>query len=153
MKEKGFIIFEDGMLLPFGIYTCPDEVSYLDTPTHEEDFIREVVPSIVFKFFDHTYNKDESFYQNAINLSLEGIFMIINNQKEKNGPSEILVYAPQNPTEEQLNTLKDEERILNIDVQEVCEYQSCEIDDYLNYDNLTSYIKTKSEKRPNIKFS
>ena len=60
MKEKGIVIFEDGNVLAFGTYVCPDEDGYFESSTHETDFKNEVVSSTEFKLSDHYYIDEDS---------------------------------------------------------------------------------------------
>lgn len=147
LPENGDIIFEDGTILPFGNYVCPDEDGYFTAPTHTKYFMQEIVPSFEFRKSDHFYIDDDILYLNSIRFSLEGLLLIFNNQKGKNKESEILVYAPMNPTEEQLNTLTTQEKILRTEVQKVYTFLSYDVDDYLEYESLEEYLKEKENKK------
>lgn len=147
MKEKGRIIFENGHVLPFGTYVCPDEDGYFDSPTHEMDFVKEVIPSTEFKLSDHYYVDETSLYQNAIRLSKEGLIFIFNKKKGVDSPTEILAYVPDSPTEEQINSLKNEHEILDTELQKVCCFNSFCSNDYNQYESLENYIDLNKKKR------
>ena len=141
MKEKGIVIFEDGNVLPFGTYVCPDEEGYFYSPTHEADFQKEVVSSIEFKLSDHYYIDEDSLYKNALRLSLEGLAFIFNNKAGVNKPTEILAYMPENPTSEQLEALKLQKKILETEINNIYVFQSYDFDDFTTFDTLQDYIK------------
>lgn len=145
MKEQGIIILEDGTNIPFGTYYCPDEPQYLNSPSHESSFIEEVVPSISFRLSNHIYEAELDFYQNSLRLSLEGVVMIINNQKSTNYPTEVLAYVPNNPSLEQLASMEESEVLSKIEIQKIYQFESYNFDDYIEYDSFSHYIKEKKE--------
>lgn len=152
MKEKGIVIFKDGTTLPFGNYVCPDEPKYLMTPTHASDFIHDIVSSSAFKLSNYVYDDtddDINLYRNLLRFSLDGLITIVNNQKSSTGPTEILCYVTSDPTEEQLSSLEQQKKVLDIEIQNVCEFCSYDYDDYIKYDDLRDYINKKRNVKTN----
>lgn len=147
MKEHGIIILEDGNSLPFGKYICPSEPEYMHSPTHESAFDYEVRSNPMFKFSDHIYNEDLNLYQNALLFSLEGVITIFNNQQSPNSPTKILAYVPTNPTEEQLKSLKENETLLQIQVQNVYSFNSYDFDDSVEYEGFNDYINKNTKSK------
>lgn len=147
MKEKGIVIFEDGNVLPFGTYVCPDEEGYFHSPTHEADFTKEIVPSTEFKLSDHYYIDENSLYQNALRLSLEGLATILNKRESVNKPTEILAFMPENPTSEQLEALKSQKEILETKINNIYVFNSYDFDDYTTFDTLQDYIKENTNTK------
>lgn len=146
MKEKGIVIFEDGNVLPFGTYVCPDEEGYFYSPTHEADFTQEIVPSTEFKLSDHYYIDENSLYQNALRLSLEGLIIILNKQQGSENPTEIMAFMPENPTSKQIESLINNQ-IMEAKIQEINVFNSYDFNDYHKYNDLTTYIQEKNEKK------
>ena len=147
MREKETVIFEDGNVLAFGTYVCPDEDGYFESSTHETDFKNEVVSSTEFKLSDHYYIDEDSLYINALRLSLEGLAFIFNNKAGANKPTEILAYMPENPTAEQLEALKSQKKILGTEINNIYVFQSYDFDDYTTFDTLQDYIKKNINTR------
>lgn len=147
MKEKGIVIFEDGNILPFGTYICPGEEGYLNSPTHESDFTKEIVSSIEFRNSDHYYIDENSLYQNALRLSLEGLIIILNKREGTNKPTEILAFMPENPTPEQLETLRSQKEILETKINNICVFNSYDFNDYTQFDTLQDYIKKNTNTK------
>lgn len=147
MKEKGIVIFEDGNVLPFGTYVCPDEEGYFYSPTHEADFTQEIVPNIEFKLSDHYYIDENSLYQNALRLSLEGLAFVFNNKAGVNKPTEILAYMPGNPTSQQLEALRSQKEILETKINNIYVFNSYDFDDYTTFDTLQDYIKKNTNTK------
>lgn len=150
MREKGFVVFEDGTILPFGTYICPDEEGYLNSSTHEQDFINEILQNFTFKLYNYNYDKGASFYQNALMLSLQGLLIIINNQASKKGPSEILAYVPSRPTTEQISAISSTNKLLSIENQLIYAFNSEDFDDYTQFIDLNEYIKVNSKDNNSI---
>ncbi|MBE6146898.1 MAG: hypothetical protein E7168_01030 [Firmicutes bacterium] len=147
MVESGLIIYKDGTVEYFGRHVCTDEETYIESSTHEESFIKEIVESLNFKFSNLQYNYDNSFYQNALELSLNGEMIIINNQLTTDSPTEILGYVPQEPTEEQLQSLLTDElqeKLNTMEIKRLYEFQSLDFDDYLEYETIEEYRNAKS---------
>ena len=144
MAEQGMIILEDGTKLSFGTYYCPDDPMYFTTPTHEKSFNNEIVPSFEFRSSDHIYNEDLSLYHNALQFSLDGMIVILNNQASTQAPTSVLAYVPMVPTEEQLNALKENETLQNIEIQNVHAFQSYDFDDTVDYDSFENYINSNT---------
>ena len=147
MVESGFIIYKDGTIDFFGKHVCTDEPNYVDDPTHEKSFINEIVNSMNFKFYELSYDTTNSFYQNALELSLDGEIIIINNRLTTTSKEEIMGYVPQEPTEEQLESLDSEElkeKLAKIKIQRLYEFQSLDFNDYLEYENLEEYKASKN---------
>ena len=144
MEEGGIVIFEDGEILSFGKYVPPDHPQYHNIPGHEKSFHNEVIPSFAFKLSNHDYNDRLNLYQNILKLSLDGMIIIINNQQSITAKTEVMSYVPSNPTDEQLNSLKDNDKLLKIEIQKVYEFASFDFDDYLEYEGFQDYINSKS---------
>lgn len=147
LQENGDVIFEDGTILSFGNYVCPDEDEYPLSSTHTQSFMNEILPSFEFRASNYIYKDDDNIYLNGIRFSQEGLVMIFNNQKSRMKESEILVYLPMNPTDYQLETLKLQKNILRTEVQSVYTFLSYDLDDYIEYESLEEYIKEKQEEK------
>lgn len=147
MKEQGIIIFENGESLSFGTYYCQDQVEYLNTPGHEESFKKEVLTNISFKLSDYVYDNDLSFYYNCLSFSLQGMMIILNNQLSTDSKTEVLAYVPSNPTEEQIDSLKENKMLHTIEIQKVYEFNSNDFDDYIEYENFNEYIKSNIKNK------
>ena len=106
-----------------------------------------MLESLNFKFNNLQYNYDNSFYQNALELSLNGEMIIINNQLTTDSLTEILGYVPQEPTEEQLQSLLTDElqeKLNTMEIKRLYEFQSLDFDDYLEYETIEEYRNAKS---------
>lgn len=147
MKEQGMIIFEDGSVLSFGKYVCPDDEKYLSNPTHEMTFAYEVVPSLEFRNSDHYYIDECSLYQNVLRLSLEGLITILNKQQGLEKPTEIMAFMPDNPTKEQIESIINNKQLMETEIQDINTFNSYDFNDYKKYQDLKSYIQEKNVKK------
>ncbi len=147
MKEQGLIIFQDGTMLTYGEHYCSDDPNYPQKPGHEENFIKQIIPSFPFKLAGLEYDMNENVYVNAIRLSLDGLVLIFNNQLTTTSPTEILAYVPIYPTEEQIKSVEEYEKLKNIEIQKVYEFQSLDYEDYNEYNDLKDYSNSKRRNK------
>ena len=135
MDELGIIIFPNGEEISFGEYVPVDDPKYTTSPTHEEYFIKEVLPTFQFKSTDFDYNKEEMLYKNLTRLANQGLISLLN----KDGG--ILAYVAPNPTLEQINTILNNNKINSITEQEV--YEFIEEDDFIDHNSMKDYAISK----------
>ena len=148
MNELGIIIYQDGEKQSFGKYVPADSPEYLETPTHEEYFIKEILPSFEFKLNGLPYNVDTNVYRNAVNFATAGVITIFN----KDGG--ILAYVPANPSQEQINAILEDARLNSISDQEVAQFVSGydPIDyDPIEFTSLKEYALSKINSFDNDK--
>lgn len=143
MKELGDIIFTDGSKIPFGVAVYVDEPGYLNTPDQEESFKNEIVKLPKFYLSGYNYDADYSLYINATRLANEGLIFIFNNKDVSTNPDEFLIYAPTDPTHEQILALQEFNNKYKDSKKEVAEIING-IDNYKEYDSINSYINSKS---------
>ena len=101
MKEKGLMIDKDGIYYPFGTNSGNETLA----SGHKLSFEKDVVDQY-FKKLNLNYDKGETVYTNAENLSREGNIMIFNIRLNAYTSTQILAYMPINPTVAQLDYLK-----------------------------------------------
>lgn len=143
MIELGDIIFKDGTIIPYGKAVYTDEPGCLDTSDHNESFINEILKLPKFYLSEYTYDKEYTIYHNAVRLATEGLIFIFNNKDVSTNPDSCLIYAPVDPTEEQLLTLQEFNNQHKECKKEVDEIITVE-NDYKEYNSLDSYIKSKT---------
>lgn len=145
MIEQGIIIYCDGTYELFGKHVCADQPEYFDSPTHEESFLKEIKDGLNFRLSNLEYNKEKNLYQNAINLSQQGVICIFNNQLSTKDDTQILSYVPITPTEEQLQTLEVilKDKLNSIKIKQIAEFLSDDLEDHLMYDTFEEYINIK----------
>ena len=147
MKEQGIVIFPNGKLMSFGIQVYTDEPNYLASPSHESSFKDEIANSFEFRLANFTYDEDKSLYQNAIELSLNRLLLIFNNTPTTKSKLTNLCYMPGCPTQEQLSVLIEKNYDSIFEANNIYEFQSIISDDYIEYENFSEYLETKSMKR------
>ena len=104
MKELGYFIDPEGTVKTFGKFIPYDSEEKWNSPGHEESFVTEIVDTFYFSILGYEYNKQKSFYTNAIDLSISGCALILNDSYSDEDTS-ILGYLPTNPTNEQYEQL------------------------------------------------
>ena len=145
MDSLGLVIFKNGDKVPFGKPVYMDQKGYTDLPGHEECFKKEVVPSFNFKLEDYEYNKDDNFYRKVIELSNEGLIIILNNKCNSYDPDRTLGYMASELTSEQVNTLKEmiENKEFEGYIQELYEFVD---EEPTMYNSLEEYYNMKKVK-------
>lgn len=149
MQEQGIIIYQDGTYDVFGKHVCTDQLEYFDLPSHENSFKKEVKDNFNFKLSGLEYDTEKTLYENAIELSRDGVIWIFNNQLTTKADSEILSYVPTTPTEEQFQTLEVslKDKLDNIKIKQIVEFNSEDLEDHIIYDSFEEYIDIKNSIR------
>jgi len=144
MDKQGIVIFPDGEVLPFGKHVYMDDANYLTEPGHEKSFKNEVLTSFSFRLLGLEYNEENNLYKNAMNLSLEGLLFIFNNTETKNSITTSLCYMPNNLTDEQKDSLIENDYDKIFEVNNIYEFNSNDFDDYQEYNSFNEYINSKN---------
>lgn len=144
MDNLGIVVFKNGDKVTFGKAVYMDQKGYIDAPGHEEAFNKEIVPSFNFKLEDLEYDTD-NFYRGVVDLSKNGLIIILNNKCNSSDLDKILGYMPSELTTNQLNTIKEMIETGEFDgfIQELYEFVD---DESINYDSLEEYYNNKRVK-------
>ena len=145
MKELGIVIYSDGEVNKFGNAVYADQPEYYDAPGHEASFLNDVFKTMKFKLSKLKYMDGEGFYGALTEFSKQGLITILNNKQKSTDPDNILVYMPSNPTDMQLDSLRNLE-LDNISNQVVLEFVENE-DGYIEHTNVNAYIESKSNTK------
>lgn len=146
MEEHGIVIFKNGVTLSFGKYFCPDEAEFEYSSSHESAFLHEIVPTIEFEESNYIYNYGLRFYDNIADFCSDGLIIILNKQQTTISPTRVEVFLPDNPTEEQKESLQQNETLSKIMVQDVYEFKSYKFEDCIKHDSIEDYIRTKGKQ-------
>ena len=145
MKELGIVIYSDGEVNKFGKAVYADQPEYYDAPGHEASFFKDVFKTTKFKLSELKYMAGEGFYGALTEFAKQGLMTILNNKQKSTDSDNILVYMPADPTEIQLDSLRNLE-LDNISNQVVLEFRKNE-DGYIEHTDINAYIESKSSHR------
>ena len=149
MKEQGIIIYCDGTYELFGKHVYTDQPEYFTAPSHQESFEKEIKDGFNFRLSGLEYDIEKTLYENAINLSKEGIIWIFNNQLTSENDPELLSYVPTSPTDEQIHTIETalKEKLKLIKINTIAEYLSDDLEERIMYESFEDYIEQKKSIR------